>query len=139
MSLMLPTPLNRKRWPIVVSLVVVALLVLTGTELHKALSSPPRFRASTVVQMTPFTNGVMTASFQAQTFQSMPGVHLKQRGAAGLIEVVAYGPTAAAALTNANQATYRLLLAAPETFGTAVRVRIVRGAVYLGRTSIFHQ
>jgi hypothetical protein len=136
---MLPTPLNRNRWPIVVSLLVVALLVLLGTELHKALSSPPRFRASTLVLMTPFTNGVLTASFQAHAFQSMPGVHLKQKGAAGLIEVVAYGPTAAAALTNANQATYRLVLAAPEMFGAALRVSIIRGPVNLGRTSIFHQ
>jgi hypothetical protein len=136
---MLSTPLDRKRWPIVVSLLVVVLLVLLGTELHKALSSPPRFRASTLVLMTPFTNGVLTASFQAHTFQSMPGVHLKQIGAAGLVEVVAYGPTAAAALTNANQATYRLVLAAPETFGAALRVSIIRGPVYLGRTSIFHQ
>ena len=136
---MIPTPLNRKRWPIVVSFLVVVLLVLIGTEFHKALSSPPRFRASTVVQMTPFTNGVLTASFQAHAFQSMPGVHLKQRRGVGLIEVIAYGPTAAAALTNANQATSRLLLAAPETFGTAVRFSVLRGPVYLGRTSIFHQ
>jgi hypothetical protein len=129
---------------VVTSFLVVLLVALLGTQLHKALSSPPRYRAYTVVQMTPFTNGVMTASFQAQTFQSMPGVHLKQRRgaaglAAGLIEVVAYGTTAAAALTNANQAAYRLVRVAPETFGAAVRVRIIEGPIYYGRTSIFHQ
>lgn len=81
---MRPNPSNRHKWFIIVSLVVVLIVVSLGMALHRALSSPPRFRASSLVLMTPFTNGVLAASFQARAFQSMPGVRLEQRGTTGL-------------------------------------------------------
>jgi hypothetical protein len=87
--------------------------------------------------MTPFTNEVLAKSFQARAFQSIPGVHLEQRGTAGLIEVVAYAATAAEAQASASQATDRLARAAMETFGAGVRVSIIRPATS-ARTSIFH-
>ncbi len=110
MSLLLSNPSNRHKWFIIVSCVVVLILRSLGVALHRALSSPPRFRASSLVLITPTssTSAVLAKSFQARAFQSMPGVHLEQRGSAGLIEVVAYAATAAEAQTNANQAFYNL-------------------------------
>jgi hypothetical protein len=138
MSCLLPNPSHRHKWFFIVAFVVALVVVSLGMALHQALSSPPRSRASSTVLMTPFTNGVLAKSFQARTFQSIPGAHLEQRGTAGLIEVVAYAATAAEAQTNANQATDRLACAAMETFGVGVRVSTIRGATSARRTSIFH-
>jgi hypothetical protein len=164
MSLLLSNPSNRHKWFIIVSCVVVVVVGSLGVALHRALSSPPRFRASSLALITPTasTSVVLTESFQARAFQSMPGVHLEQRGSAGLIEVVAYaatprrpvvraGPsraglievvayaaTAAEAQTNANQAFYPLARAGMETFGAGFRVSILRPALSARRTSIFH-
>ena len=135
---MLPNAPNRKKKFIIVSLLVVLVVVLISMALYSTLSSPPRFRASSLVMISPFTNGVLATSFQARAFQSMPAVHLQQQGAAGIIEVVAYGTTAGEAQTSANQATDRLLRAVAESFGTGVRVGILRRADNARRTSIFH-
>ena len=137
---MLSNPSNRHKWFIIVSCVVVLIVGSLGVALHRALSSPPRFRASSLVLITPtpFTSGVLAETFQARAFQSMPGVHLKQQGTAGLIEVVAYAATAAEAQTNANQAPYPLALAGMETFGAGFRMSILRPALSAQRTFIFH-
>jgi hypothetical protein len=165
MSLLLSNPSNRHKWFIIVSCGVVLILGSLGVALHRALSSPPRFRASSLVLITPTssTKAVLAESFQARAFQSMPGVHLERQGSAGLIEVVAYaatprrpavraGPggaaglieivayaaTAAEAQTNANQAFYPLARAGMETFGAGFRMSILRPAMSARRTSIFH-
>jgi hypothetical protein len=122
---------------VVASLLVVVLVALLGTQLHQALSSPPRFRATTLVLMQPFTNAVMTESFQAHAFHSMPGVHLKQTGA-GLIEVVAYGPSKTTAETNAWEAFYCLARAGENAFGAGVRMYVCRAPIDGHRTSILH-
>ena len=82
MSPMLSNPSNRHRWFIIVSIVVTLVVTWLGMALHRALSSPPRFRASSLVLITPAssTSGVLAESFQERAFQSMPGVHLEQRG-----------------------------------------------------------
>lgn len=137
---MLSNPANRHRWFIVVSIVVALVVVSLGMALNRALSSPPRFRASSLVLITPTssTSGVLAQSFQARALQSMPGVHLEQRGSPGLVEVVAYATNAAEAQTNANQAPSLLARAAMETLGGGVRVSQVRQAFRARRTSIFH-
>lgn len=56
-----------------VAFVVVLVVVSLGMALHRALSSPPRFRASSLVLMTPFTNGLLAESFQARAFKGAPG------------------------------------------------------------------
>ena len=132
----LPNPSNRHKWSIIVSFVVVLVVVSLSMALHRALSSPPRFRASSTMLMMPFTNAVLAESFQARVFQSIPGVHLEQIGTSGLIEVVAYAATAAEAVTNANQAPNLLAFAAHEELG--VRVATARQALSAQRTSIFH-
>ena len=137
---MLSNPSNRHRWFIIVSIVVALVVVSLGMAFHRALSSPPRFRASSLVLITPAssTSGVLAESFQERAFQSMPGVHLEQRGSPGLVEVVAYATNAAEAETNANQAPNLLARAAMETLGGGVRVGQVRQAFRARRTSIFH-
>ena len=122
---------------IVTSLFVVVLAALLGTQLHKALSSPPRFRATMLILMQPFTNAAMTESFQASAFHSMPGVRLRQQGA-GLIEVVAYGPSKATAETNAWDAFYCLARTAETTFGPGIRMYVCRAPIDGHRTSILH-
>ena len=117
---------------------VVPVLASLGMALHRALSSPHRFRASSLVLMTPFTNGELAKSFQARAFQSIPGIHLEQRGTTGLIEVVANAATVAEAQTNANQAPNLLARAAKETYGAGVRVSTIRQAISARRTSIFN-
>ena len=164
MSLLLSNPSNRHKWFIIVSCVVVLILGSLGVALHRALSSPPRFRASSLVLITPTssTKAVLAESFQARAFQSMPGVHLERQGsaglievggaatprrpavrvgpggAAGLIEIVAYAATAAEAQTNANQAFYPLARAGMGTFGAGFRMSTLRPAMSARRTSIFH-
>src|ERR1039458_8714918 len=140
MSLMLSNPSNRHKWFIIVSCVVVLIVGSLGVALHRALSSPPRFRASSLVLITPTSsvNGVLAESFQARAFQSMAGVHLKQRGSPSLIEVVAYATNAAEAQTNANQAFYPMARAGGETFGAGFRVSTLRPALSVRRTSVFH-
>jgi hypothetical protein len=88
--------------------------------------------------MRPSTNAVLAESFQARTFQTMPGVRLEPHGTSGLIEVVAYAATAAEAQTNANEAPIVLARAVYETFGDGVRVNTLRQALSIQRTSIFH-
>jgi len=136
---MLSNPSNRHKWRIVVSCVVVLILGSLGVALHRALSSPPRFRASSLVLITPTssTSGVLAESFQARVFESMPGVHLEQRGTNGLVEVVAYAATAAEAQTSANKAFYPLARAGMETFGAWFRVSILRQALSARRASVF--
>jgi uncharacterized protein involved in exopolysaccharide biosynthesis len=137
---MLSNPSNRYKWFIIVSCVVVLIVGSLGLALHRALSSPPRFRASCLVLITPTSSvsGVLAESFQARAFQSIPRVHLEQRGSPGLIEVVAYATNAAEAQTNANQAFYPLARAGEETFGAGFRVSILRQALSARRTSIIH-
>src|ERR1039457_3417942 len=87
MMLMLSNPWPCHKWLIIVSCFVVLIVGSLGVALHRAFSSPPRFRASSLVLITPTSsvNGVLAESFQARAFQSMPGVHLKQRGSPGLV------------------------------------------------------
>jgi uncharacterized protein involved in exopolysaccharide biosynthesis len=139
MSLMLSNSLKRNKWFIIVSCVVLLIVGSLGVALYRALSSPPRFRASSLVLVAPTssTSGVLAESFQARAFQSMPGIHLEQRGSPGLIEIVAYATNAAEAQTNANQALYPLARAGEETFGSGFRLSIVRPALSARRASAF--
>jgi hypothetical protein len=135
---MLPNIPSRQKRFIIASILVVLVVALLSTVLYQALSSPPRFRASSLVFMTPFPKGVLLPSFQTRAFLSMPTVHLEQRGAGGIVEVVAYATTAGDVQTNANEATVLLLRAVSESFGTGVHASIVRRADSARRTSIFH-
>ena len=139
MSLVLSNPSNRHKWFIIVPCVVVLIVGSLGLALHRALSSAPRFRASSLVMIRPTssTTGVLAESFQARAFQSMAGVHLKQRGSPSLIEVVAYATNAAEAQTNANQAFYPQARAREQTFGAGFRVIILRPALSARRASTF--
>ena len=109
----------------VVSAVLAAIILVLGIEIYLSQSS---FRASSRLIVVPFTNGVLEPAFQAKAFQSIPNVRIEYQIGRSWIEVVAHASTAEAALTNATEATHRLLGTALESFGTGVSLHVVQEA-----------
>lgn len=127
MPFMQPNASSRQRLLVLVSVLVALVVSSLVMVLSRTLSGPPRFRSSALVLMMPFTNAVLSQDFQARAFQSIPAIHLEHRGGS-VVEVVAYAATSTAARTDADEATDRLISAAMGTFGSGVRLSIVKHA-----------
>jgi FtsH-binding integral membrane protein len=80
------------------------------------------YRAYTIVTIVlPFTNAVLSASFQATTFRSLPSVRLVTSGTK-VVRVVADGATVTEARNRSKDATESLKVAVQHEFGATLSV-----------------
>jgi hypothetical protein len=79
------------------------------------------YRAYTIVTIVPFTNAVLSASFQATTFRSLPCVRLVPSGTK-VVRLVADGATVTEARNRSKDATESLKVAVQHEFGATLSV-----------------
>ena len=111
-------PPHRRRWA---ALVLVGVAGLTGLIFLAARGPHYKYRAYTLVTVVPFTNSILSTSFQASTFRSMPSVRLVPSGTNAL-RVVADGATLAEARNTSKAATEALRAAVQQELGARLSI-----------------
>jgi hypothetical protein len=119
-------------------LTVLLLALLFGMLWFSAGTKPqPRkYSSSAIILVTPLPAGGLNAAIQTQAFGSLPNVELKQNGMNGVVQIIAFAPTAEAAEAKAATATESLTKTIAKVLGAGVRASIIQSAQKAKLTTI---